>query len=128
MVWTLCDRFLNSENKYVSADDLMHVKDDPITLLNMYCLYQMFHLSSQLIKLGTVSRQLYNAQRIGLPVSLLDEGSQNIQEDGKDYTEADFADLWSVKRKQESINVFYDRLKELLSPIDISRLSFDTVA
>ena len=45
----------------------------------------------------------------------------------EDYKEDDFKDLMSLKEQQQSIKVFYDRLQELINPIDPLRLELDTV-
>ena len=44
-----------------------------------------------------------------------------------DYSDGDFQDLMSVKQIQQSIKVFYDRLRELINPIDEDRLKLDSV-
>jgi hypothetical protein len=52
------------------------------------------------------------------------EGDEN---DDSDYCDDDFKDLMSIKQIQQSIKVFYDRLKELMNPIDEDRLKLDSV-
>lgn len=52
-----------------------------------------------------------------------------MDDDGdiSDYTEDDFKDLLSKKQIEQSINVIYSRLKELINPIDEQRLRLDSV-
>jgi hypothetical protein len=55
---------------------------------------------------------------------------QNREDDDgelTDYTEEDFKDLMSQQQVLQSIKVYFDRLKELINPIDDQRLQLDSV-
>ena len=51
------------------------------------------------------------------------------REDGaeSDYSDSDFQDLLSNKQIEENIKVFFDRMHELVNPIDEQRLKLDSV-
>ena len=52
--------------------------------------------------------------------------SMNEQEES-DYSDDDFQDLLSNKQIEENIRVFFDRMHELVNPIDEQRLKLDSV-
>lgn len=66
-------------------------------------------------------------KNVALPGSLLDKENADDDGDQSDYNADDFKDLLSIKQIQQSIKVFYDRLKELINPIDEERLKLDSV-
>lgn len=110
----------------MNEQNLIHLKDDSATLLQIFRLYSLHHVTKQLVNLGTVARK-YHVKNVALPGSLLDK--ENADDDGNesDYCADDFKDLLSIKQIQQSIKVFYDRLKELINPIDEERLKLDSV-
>ena len=63
---------------------------------------------------------------MALPQSHVKNDGNNDNEDS-DYCDDDFKDLMSIKQIQQSIKVYYDRLRELMNPIDEDRLKLDTV-
>ena len=63
---------------------------------------------------------------VALPQSHAKNEGNNDNEDS-DYCDDDFKDLMSIKQIQQSIKVYYDRLRELMNPIDEDRLKLDTV-
>lgn len=124
-VWNDCLKLLAyGEQPYVTESHLIHFKDDSQTLINMFRLYSVHHVTKQLVQLGAIARK-YSVKGIALPGSILEkEGDEN---DDSDYCDDDFKDLMSIKQIQQSIKVFYDRLKELMNPIDEDRLKLDSV-
>lgn len=91
----------------------------------MYRLYSLHHVTKQLILLGSTARKYKIKDVKSLPPSLLDK--DGAESEHSDYTDDDFKDLMSIKQIQQSIKVFYDRLKELINPIDEERLRLDSV-
>ena len=101
------------------------LKDDSSTLISMYRLYQLHHVTKQLVYLCAIARK-YQVRGIALPQSHVKNEGNNDNEDS-DYCDDDFKDLMSIKQIQQSIKVYYDRLRELMNPIDEDRLKLDTV-
>jgi hypothetical protein len=95
-------------------------------LANIYRLYSIFYLTKQLVAVGIIGKK-YGEKNIALPSDQLGQGGGEESEEMSDYSEGDFQDLMSVKQIQQSIKVFYDRLKELINPIDEERLKLDSV-
>lgn len=95
-------------------------------MINIYKLFFLFNTTQQLIDLGFYASK-YKVKGVALPGQILvqDGGDDNAEQ--KDYTEDDFRDLKTVKQIQQSIKVFYDRLSELINPIDEQRLNLDSV-
>lgn len=79
------------------------------------------------MNLGATARS-YKMKNVALPATLLGkDGGGEESSDQSDYCEDDFQDLMSTKQIEQSIKVFYDRLKELINPIDELRLKLDSV-
>ena len=49
------------------------------------------------------------------------------EQEDSDYSDSDFQDLMSNKQIEENIRVFFDRMHELVNPIDQQRLKLDSV-
>jgi hypothetical protein len=45
-----------------------------------------------------------------------------------DYSEQDFSDMHSNEEIEQNMKVFYDRMHELINPIEHERLKLDSVA
>jgi len=45
-----------------------------------------------------------------------------------DYSEQDFTDMHSNEEIEQNMKVFYDRIHELINPIEHERLKLDSVA
>lgn len=74
----------------------MHLKDDPLTMVTLYKLYNLHATVNELVQLGSIGRK--NGLRdCGLAQSLLDKehAGDDENEVGKDYTQDDFKDLLS---------------------------------
>lgn len=125
LFWNDCLKFLSDDNKYIGADSLILVKEDQLTLANMYRLYSIYYLTKQLVLVGNIGKK-YGEKNIALPSEQLTQDAGE-QSDSSDYSESDFQDLMSVKQIQQSILVFQNRLKELMNPIDEQRLELDSV-
>ena len=92
----------------------------------MYRLYSLHHVTKHLVQLGAIARK-YAVRGVALPGSMLEKEGGGDENEDSDYCDDDFKDLMSIKEIQQSIKVFYDRLKELMNPIDEERLKLDTV-
>ena len=133
-IWNCTHRFLCQHSSYLDGESLRHIKDDPATLIKVFRLYQMYQITSNLIGLGLMARGQFRLKNLGMPISLLGKEPEhrnirggNDDSDYEDYSEDDFSYLMSSQQKQDSMKVYYDRLKELINPIDIDRLGLDSV-
>lgn len=134
-IWNCTHRFLcQNSSCYLDSESLRHIKDDPATLIKIFRLYQMYQITSNLVGLGLMARGQFKVKNLGMPISLLGKESEhknirggNDDSDDDDYSEDDFLHLMSLQQKEESIKVYYDRLKELINPIDVGRLGLDSV-
>ena len=125
-LWQDCLQLLTTgEQPYLPEQRLIMIKDDTTTLISMYRLYQLHHVTKQLVQLGAIARK-YGVRGVALPQSHVKNEGNNDNEDS-DYCDDDFKDLMSIKQIQQSIKVYYDRLRELMNPIDEDRLKLDTV-
>ena len=77
--------------------------------------------------LGQTARKYKVGNIKSLAPSMLEAEGGDSDGGGSDYSEDDFKDLMSVQQIEQSILVFYDRLKELMNPIDADRLKLDSV-
>lgn len=104
---------------------MIHMKDDGLLLVNLFRLYSLHNVTQQLVTLGALVKK-YKVKNVALLGGLMDRG--NDDDSGQsDYNEDDFKDLMSLQQVQQSIKVYYDRLKELINPIDEERLKLDSV-
>lgn len=71
VVYQDCLKFLCQDHKYVDEANLVHMKDDPITMLSLYRLYQLHFVAFQLMSLGTLARNVFRVKNVALPASLL---------------------------------------------------------
>jgi hypothetical protein len=94
-VWRDCLKLLAyGEQPYVTESHLIHFKDDSMTMINMYRLYSVHHVTKQLVVLGQIARK-YAVKGIALPGSTQEkEGDEN---EDSDYCEDDFKDYLSIK-------------------------------
>ena len=46
VVYNDCLRFLCQDHKYVEESNLFHMKDDPVTMLSLFRLYQLHYLAT----------------------------------------------------------------------------------
>jgi hypothetical protein len=53
-VWLDCRAFLQD---YIPSDNLVHLQDDPLTLLTLYTLYALHHISIKMIELTAISKK-----------------------------------------------------------------------
>lgn len=136
-IWSAFSHFLernqqantiHSEKVYCLQGNLMHLKDDPVTMVTLYKLYNLHATVNELVQLGFIGRK-YGQKDCGLAQSLLDKehAGDEAEEAGKDYTEEEFKDLLSQKQIEQSFKVYYDQLKELINPISEERLKLDSV-
>ena len=123
-LWLNVSEFVNKHG-YATQANLLHIKDDAMTLVNLYRLYALYHCTRQLFQLGQLAKKHKVSGVNTLPRSTLDKEGEESEH--SDYCEEDFKDLMSIKQIQQSIKVFYDRLKELINPIDEQRLKLDSV-
>ena len=133
-IWNCTQRFLCHNSSYLDGESLRHIKDDPATLIKVFRLYQMYQITSNLIGLGLMARGQFRLKNLGMPISLLGKEPEhrsirgcNDDSDYEDYSGDDFSYLMSSKEKEDSMKAYYDRLKELINPIDTDRLDLDSV-
>ena len=104
----------------MSTTDLGYLKEDGRTLISLYRLYSLAHATRQLSTLGAFAKKYKVSNIKTLAPSMLDHNG--IDSEHSDYCEDDFKDLMSVQQIEQSIKIFYDKLKELMNPIDSDRL------
>lgn len=56
------------------------------------------------------------------------KAKRNKKDDDSDYSDGEFKDLMDQKKIQEDIRMFYDRIHELINPIEPERLKLDSVS
>lgn len=71
------------------------MKDDALMLLNIFRLYQLHHVTSQLVILGTIARK-YKVKNVALPDSFLGRDDAGDDSEHSDYCDDDFKDLMSL--------------------------------
>lgn len=74
---------------------MVHMKDDSTTLINLYRLYQLHHVTNQLLSLGKTARK-YKVKNVALPGGFLNKDGGDDSEHS-DYNEDDFKDLMSLQ-------------------------------
>lgn len=116
LIWQDCFKFLAVDNQFVPQQNMIHIKDDAPILLNVYRLYQIHYVTSLLTHLGQTARK-FKIFNVALPEGFIGRDGQEDTEQS-DYCEDDFKDLMSQQQVQQSIKIFFDRLKEILNPID----------
>jgi len=110
----------------MNEDHLIHLKDDPKTILSLYRMFMLFHKTNQLSSLEKKpAANKKKPKKDKKEVKPFDKN--NIAEVESDYSDSDFQDLMSNKQIEENIKVFFDRMHELVNPIDQTRLKLDSV-
>ena len=125
-VWEDCHAFLVREHNFIPESNLFYLKDNQVMLVELFRLYYMHHVNTQLNRLSTLSRQYAASADNQLHPRGSAEADRVSEE--SDYNEDEFSDLRSSAQVQKSIRLFTDRLKELINPIDPQRLDLDSVA
>jgi len=59
---------------------------------------------------------------------MLRTNKAKIIEEETDYSDTEFTDLMDQKKIQQDIKMFFDRLNELMNPIEKERLKVDSVS
>lgn len=116
--WQECKRFL-VDRGYIKPQNLMHLKEDTFSLINLYRLHACHYVTSQILALQIKAKSKDKA--------FADPEAGQQSEEGSDYKDEDFQDLMSKKQIERNIQEIYNRLKELINPIDEERLKLDSV-
>ena len=125
-VWEDCHAFLVREHNFIPESNLFYLKDNQVMLVELFRLYYMHFVNTQLNRLSTLSRQ-YAASADNQLHPRVSAEAERVSEES-DYNEDEFSYLRSSAQVQKSIRLFTDRLKELINPIDPQRLDLDSVA
>ena len=118
--------FLCVQGKFMQEGHLIHLKEDPKTILSLYRMFMLHYRTNQM---NTIDKKPMHKK----PKKLSGSRAQSVAslDDGadvdSDYSETDFSDLLSNKQIEENIKVFFDRMHELINPIDQGRLKLDSV-
>lgn len=91
--------------------------------MNMYRLYAIYFITQQAIKVSEVLKKKKHKQKTGNP-----QNDDAHDSDMTDYSDSDFNDLLSNQQIEQNIKIFYDRINELMNPIEPERLKVDSVA
>ena len=126
-VWDDCHAFLVKEHNFIPESNLFYLKDNQVMLVELFRLYYMHYVNTQLNRLSTLSRQYAASADNQLNPRVEAAEADRVSEES-DYNEDEFSDLRSSAQVQKSIRLFTDRLKELINPIDPQRLDLDSVA
>ena len=104
---------------YVLEENLILLKQDPHTMLNLYRIYGIHYCVYQQDSLVEKLKQKKKKKHKG--------PKDPAELDESDYSDEDFTDLMSNQQIEQSIRVFFDRMHELINPIDSERLKLDSV-
>ena len=119
--------FLVAKGKYMTDEHLIHLKEDPKTILS---LFRIFMLQYKTTIMATIDKAVAprkksagGKQKPAKPVKPMARtasglSNYNEKEEESDYSDDDFQDLLSNKQIEENIKVFFDRMHELINPID----------
>ena len=118
--------FLCVQGKFMQEGHLIHLKEDPKTILSLYRMFMLHYRTNQM---NTIDKKPMHKKPKKLAGSRTHSAASlgdGANEDS-DYSESDFSDLLSNKQIEENIKVFFDRMHELINPIDQGRLKLDSV-
>lgn len=100
-----------------------HLKGDLYSLLEIYKLYAVHFITQQAVSVSEMLRKRKRKSRAGNP-----QNDDAEDSDFTDYSDGDFNDLLTSHQIEHNIKVFYDRIHELINPIEHERLKLDSVA
>ena len=102
---------------------MLHLKSDPISLLEMYRLYALHFITQQAVNVNEMfKKKRKRKKRTGNP-----QNDEAFDSEITDYSDTDFNDLLTSHQIEHNIKVFYDRIHELVNPIEYERLKIDGV-
>ena len=118
--------FLCVQGKFMQEGHLLHLKEDPKTILSLYRMFMLHYRTNQMNTIDNKPLMKKPKKLAGSKSASINSLGEGANEDS-DYSENDFSDLLSNKQIEENIKVFFDRMHELINPIDQTRLKLDSV-
>jgi len=92
--WEQCRLFLCVKNKFVSEKNLVHLKQDPMTLLNLYKIYSVHYITTKLFQIQVKNKKREKeSEEAKDNVEKMDMQGYNSEQ--SDYSDSDFTELMS---------------------------------
>ena len=92
-------------------------------MLDIYRLYAVHFITQQAVNVSEMLKRKQRKPRAANP-----QNDDAFDSDITDYSEQDFSDMHSNEEIEQNMKVFYDRMHELINPIEHERLKLDSVA
>ncbi len=114
-------KFIVQRAKFLTENELQHMKVDMISLMNIFKLYAIHFITEQAVLVMEISKKKKKKKRVANPQN------DDADSDFSDYSDQDFSDLLSNTQIEQNIKIVYDRINELMNPIDNERLKVDSI-
>lgn len=114
----------------MTDEHLIHLKEDSKTILSLYRIFMLQYKTTLMASIDKKIAPRKGSAKTKTKQPSMDRNASGLsmnEQEESDYSDDDFQDLLSNKQIEENIRVFFDRMHELVNPIDEQRLKLDSV-